>query len=91
MDTTGGTRETQLHVGGMSCGSCVRHVGQALRGVGGVTAVEVSLAEGRVAVRHAGETSAQDLVEALLAAGYRAAPAPATGEGPVVGGAQRTG
>ena len=66
------TRETLLQVDGMTCGSCVRHVDHALRGVGGVTGVEVRLKEGRVLVRHDDEAPLDQLVEALRDAGYEA-------------------
>jgi copper chaperone len=66
------TRETVLEVEGMSCGSCVRHVDEALRTVDGVTAVEVRLKEGRVLVRHDDDAPLPQLVEALRDAGYPA-------------------
>lgn len=69
MDTT---RETLLQVDGMTCGSCVRHVTHALRGVDGVAAVEVRLKEGRVLVRHGDDAPLPQLVEALRDAGYDA-------------------
>ena len=66
------TRETLLQVDGMTCGSCVRHVDHALRGVDGVAGVEVRLKEGRVLVRHDEEAPLTQLVEALRDAGYEA-------------------
>lgn len=39
-----------LQVEGMSCGSCVKHVTQALQSLPGVGGVEVDLASGRVRV-----------------------------------------
>lgn len=63
-------RETILIVEGMSCGSCVRHVDEALRAIEGVEAVEVDLKEGRVIVKHAGEANLSAWLEALADAGY---------------------
>jgi copper chaperone len=62
--------ETLLNVQGMSCGNCVRHVGEALRGVEGVTDVEVRLDEGRALVRHDGRATLERLIAALDEAGY---------------------
>lgn len=65
--------ETLLDVTGMTCGSCVRHVGDALRAVPGVLAVEVDLRAGRVRVRHtAGSAVPERLVQAVVQVGYGA-------------------
>jgi len=45
-------RDTVLLVEGMSCGSCVRHVSEALARLDGVTGVDVQLAEGSARVQH---------------------------------------
>ena len=66
------TRETLLQVDDMTCGSCVRHVDHALRGVDGVAEVDVRLKEGCVLVRHEDEAPLAQLVEALRDAGYAA-------------------
>ncbi|HEX4456268.1 MAG TPA: heavy metal-associated domain-containing protein [Kofleriaceae bacterium] len=63
---------TTLRIAGMSCNNCVRHVGDALRAVPGVTAVEVSLPERRATVTH-GDVAGADLVAAVESAGYEAA------------------
>lgn len=64
---------TELQVEGMSCGSCVHHVDQALSELQGVRQVEVLLRDGKVIVHHDGEAvSTTDLVNALQAAGYPA-------------------
>ncbi len=66
------TNETKLHVDGMTCGACVRHVTKALHAVSGVTNAEVSL-EGRCAVvRHDGNATVESLVAAVAKAGYEA-------------------
>ncbi len=65
------TRTLTLPIGGMSCGSCVRHVQTALRGVPGVSAVAVHLAEGRADVTYDPAAAAPDAIrEAVRAAGY---------------------
>lgn len=66
--------ETILHVSGMTCGACVRHVDGALRKVTGVQDVQVDLADGRARVRHAAETDDGALVAAITKAGYGARP-----------------
>ena len=66
------TRETLLQVDGMTCGSCVRHVNEALRRIDGVAAVDVRLAEGRVLVRHGEDAALAQFVDALREAGYEA-------------------
>jgi len=64
---------TVLSVTGMSCGHCVRHVGEALRPLGGVREVEVQLEQGRALVKHdPQETSPEGLIEAVRDAGYEA-------------------
>ena len=60
----------------MSCNNCVRHVDQALRAVPGVTAVEVSLPEGRAKVEHGDSTTLPALIAAVESAGYEAVTAP---------------
>lgn len=59
-----------LHVSGMTCQNCVRHVTEALSGVSGVTGVAVDLAAGRAEVQGAPDTQA--LVAALEEEGYDA-------------------
>ena len=63
-----------LSVAGMTCGSCVRHVTQALLGVDGVTEARVDL-QGRSARVMYDPTSAtpERLVSAVQDAGYQAA------------------
>jgi copper chaperone len=63
--------ETLLDVAGMSCGSCVRHVSNALSSLAGIAAVDVRLKDGKVLVRHdPAQTSVEALVAALNKAGY---------------------
>jgi len=64
-------QNTTLTVSGMSCGSCVRHVGQALNMLDGVSAVDVQLREGKVLVRHDPvRAPTERLVAAIAEAGY---------------------
>lgn len=74
------TRRTVLDVTGMSCASCVRHVSGALVALPGVSHVDVALNEGRALVEHdPSRTSVEQLISAVVDAGYEAAPAPADG------------
>ena len=57
-----------LKVEGMMCQHCVKHVSEALRGVDGVTSVEVSLEAGTATV-----TCGDDVVDEALLAAVRAA------------------
>lgn len=59
-----------LEVLGMSCGSCVKHVRQALEPLTGVSDVQVDLQSGHVRVTGALPQGAEALVTALSAAGY---------------------
>lgn len=65
---------TTLRINGMTCNGCVKHVTTALKGVPGVTAVEVNLAEHQAKVVHDPQASpVASLVAAVEAAGYTAA------------------
>jgi copper chaperone CopZ len=63
---------TTLRINGMSCNHCVRSIGDALRGVSGVTAVDVDLAGGNARIEHAEAATRAKLVAAVEAAGYSA-------------------
>ena len=66
--------QTTLNVEGMTCGNCVRHVGDALRGLPGVTGVEVRLDERKAIVQHDPHAAPLDaLLAAVRDAGYEAA------------------
>jgi len=71
MTTTEESGRHALEVTGMSCGSCVAHVEEALREVEGVREVSVDLESGRATVE-GDEIDADALVEAVTAAGYGA-------------------
>lgn len=60
-----------LTVTGMTCGGCVSSVSNALRGINGVSDVNVSLASGQVVVQYDELlTSADQFEAALLRTGY---------------------
>ncbi|MBT9508656.1 heavy-metal-associated domain-containing protein [Rhodoferax sp.] len=61
-----------LEVQGMSCGSCVNHVTQALKLIDGVDDVTVDLSAGHVHVSGTFDAGVDHLVSALTAAGYPA-------------------
>ena len=60
----------ELSVEGMSCGSCVKHVTEALNTVEGVTTVDVDRQGGRVRV--SGQSDSHALIASLAEAGYPA-------------------
>ncbi|CAN5126204.1 copper chaperone CopZ [soil metagenome] len=63
--------ETTLNVRGMTCNSCVRHLGAALRAIEGVTSVDVKLAEGVACVIYDPEAATKgELRTAIVEAGY---------------------
>jgi copper chaperone len=67
-------KETRLKVQGMTCGSCVRHVTQALSALDGVDSVQVSLQKGEVCVLHDPEAADESqFIKALSEEGYEAA------------------
>lgn len=63
-------KTVELQVQGMSCGSCVKHVTEALRPLEGVSVVTVDLQAGRVNV--SGDSDSHALLAALQDAGYPA-------------------
>jgi len=67
------THTTTLKITGMSCGSCVRHIDQALRAVAGVSSVTVDRTALRAHVLHQDPATSKELVAAVIAAGYDAA------------------
>ena len=68
---------TMLVVENMHCGGCMRKVEQALSSEPGVVSARANLSARRVTVvSEKGRRSAEDLIEALAKAGYKAAPLP---------------
>jgi Cu+-exporting ATPase len=67
------TDELSLHVGGMTCASCVARVEKALRRIPGVLEADVNLADERAHLRlAAGVVSADTVAAAVERAGYSA-------------------
>lgn len=67
---------TTFTIEGMTCGSCVRHVRQALVELDGVTNAEVDLASRTARVTHRPDLASADSMAAAVAeAGYGATPA----------------
>ena len=62
---------TNLRISGMTCNHCVRRVGDALRGVPGVSRVDVRLPD-RAEVEHDGSATIGKLMSAVESAGYEA-------------------
>ncbi|GHT79778.1 mercuric reductase [Spirochaetia bacterium] len=65
--------KTTLKIDGMSCEHCVHHVTEALKGVAGVSAAQVSLKENSAQVEHADGVSLAALKAAVEEAGYEVA------------------
>jgi Cu+-exporting ATPase len=63
---------TELAVSGMTCASCVAHVGRALRKVPGVLDATVNLATERASITHEPSVGLEALVTAVERAGYGA-------------------
>lgn len=66
---------TTLRVTGMTCNGCKKHVDAALRGIEGVSAVEVDLAQGQAKVVHEDSASVEAMIAAVDEAGFGAATA----------------
>ena len=60
----------QIYIEGMSCGNCVRHVQEALRGIPGVGNVQVNLQEKNAIVEVNGQVTDISLKEAIEEVGY---------------------
>lgn len=69
------TTRTVLRSDGFTCPSCVRKIEKRLSGVPGVESAKVHFSTGRIEVDHdEAVATVADLVAAVLAAGYHAAP-----------------
>ena len=71
-DTSTAPATVVLHVDGMTCGHCERHVGEALGKLPGVSDVAVSRHTASATMKVAGTPNADALVAAVKAAGYEA-------------------
>ena len=65
-------QRTELTVGGMHCGNCVRHVHEALGELAGVTA-EVDLDTASAVVHHPADVTVEQLLDVIDEAGYEVA------------------
>ncbi len=84
------TERVSLRIGGMTCASCVTHVGNALREVSGVLKADVSLAAERAEVSLVrGMATPRDLKNAVAGAGYTAEVDEGTVAGPDQDAARR--
>ena len=86
-------RDVVLSIRGMTCGSCVRHVQEALQGVAGVTMAQVDLVAAKAKVRfNPARASVEALRQAVAQAGYEASETPSVTEigGPVGGTSDTT-
>ena len=70
--STGTDLRTELTVGGMHCGNCVRHVQDALAEIPGVSAT-VDLDYAVATVTHPAAVPVQALLDAMDEAGYEVA------------------
>ena len=67
-----GTQSASLNIGGMTCGACVMHVENALKGVPGVSEANVNLGVERASVEFVpGMVEIADLQKAVEESGYR--------------------
>ncbi|MEY4364739.1 MAG: hypothetical protein RLZZ305_83 [Actinomycetota bacterium] len=63
-------KTTRIHVDGMTCQNCVRHVTEAITVVTGVTSVSVDLDSATATVDTDGEPDLAALTAAVVDAGY---------------------
>lgn len=61
---------TKIVVEGMTCGNCVNHVTEALKGLSGVTNVDVQLEGGNVTIESASALDESLVKDAVEEAGY---------------------
>lgn len=66
--------DRRIRIDGMGCEGCVSTVESALKEVAGVERVDVSLEAGEARVEAADDVTVEDLVAAVVEAGYDAAP-----------------
>ncbi len=76
-ETTPGAAISELHVEGMTCNNCARHVTEAIQSVAGVRSASISLTANHASVRWQpdAEENTPAVVSAIKAAGYEARPA----------------
>jgi copper ion binding protein len=62
--------KTTLKIDGMSCEHCVKHVKEALEGIGGVKSAKVSLKTNSAEVNHDEKADLAQMKAAVTEAGY---------------------
>ncbi|MDR1421172.1 MAG: cation transporter [Treponema sp.] len=65
--------KTTLHIEGMSCEHCVKHVTEALEGIAGVSSAKVNLKKKNAVVVHADSVNPDAMKAAVQEAGYETA------------------
>ncbi|MCR5346627.1 MAG: cation transporter [Fretibacterium sp.] len=65
------TMKKVLHVEGMMCPNCAKHVREALEKVAGVASVDVQLAEKTAAVSLSADVADEVLTQAVVDEGYK--------------------
>ncbi|MCH4033087.1 MAG: cation transporter [Lachnospiraceae bacterium] len=60
-----------VHVDGMMCNMCEKHVKKALEKIDGITSAEVSHEKGTAVIEETREVPAADLEKAVADAGYK--------------------
>lgn len=71
-ESTTDPKTTLLAIDGMTCGSCVRHVRQALTDLDGVESVEIQFSRNQAHVVHESDVPVGELLQAVVDAGYGA-------------------
>ena len=61
---------TTITVEGMTCGHCVNHVTEAIKGLPGVAGVDVQLEGGKVTIESAAALDEKAVKDAVSEAGY---------------------
>ena len=61
-----------ISIGGMKDEHCVRSVANAIQDLPGIGQIEVSLEKGEASVEHGRLVSPEDIVQAIVDAGYEA-------------------
>ncbi|MDR2793992.1 MAG: copper ion binding protein [Treponema sp.] len=64
--------KTLLHIEGMSCEHCVKHVTESLKRVNGVKSAKVSLKDKKAVVNHKDDVTLESMKAAVAEAGYEA-------------------
>jgi Zn2+/Cd2+-exporting ATPase len=77
---TAGTNSFRFQVDGMDCASCAAKIDTAVRRIGGVQDVSVSVTNGTMTVNHDGSANPDEIAAKVTGLGYKANAQPATGK-----------